>query len=178
MRTEPSSIVTDEMRAWIGREAGPFELPEAIGPSDVRRFVDATGDRNPLWEDSAVARDAGYEACPVPPMLILELYRRAEGSEGAGDGNLWAGIPFPEGFKDARNAGNEVEWLAPVFAGDRLTVRHRLVGIEAKQGRAGLAIYTTRESEFLRANGEIAVRLRATSVRLHERRVDTSESGA
>lgn len=172
---DPNSIITDEMRAWIGREAGPIELPEAISPSDVRRFIDATGDHSPLWEDPAVARDAGYPQCPVPPMLVLEMYRRAAGSEGAGDGNLWQGMPFPEGYRNARNAGNAVEWLAPVFVGDRLTVRHRLVEIVARQGRAGIGIYTTRESEFLRPNGEVAVRLRATSVRLQERRAESAE---
>ncbi len=166
---EPSRLITDEMRAWIGREVGPIELPEAIGASDVRRFIDATGDHNPLWEDPAVARDAGYPQCPVPPMLILEMYRRAAGSEGAGDGNLWSGMPMPKGFTNARNAGNEVEWLAPVFVGDRLTVRHRLVDIVARKGRAGIGIYVTRESEFSRPNGEVAVRLTATGVRLQDR---------
>jgi acyl dehydratase len=166
---EASTIVTDEVRSWIGREVGPIELPEAIASSDVRRFIDATGDHNPLWEHPAAARDAGYAQCPVPPMLILEMYRRTAGSEGAGDGNLWQGLPLPASFTNARNAGNEVEWLAPVFVGDRLTVRHRLMDVVARQGRAGIGIYVTRESEFLRPNSEVAVRLRATTVRLQER---------
>lgn len=163
---DADTIITDELRGWIGRTAGPFELPEQVSESDVRRFIDATGDANLLWTDHAFARAAGYVGRVVPPMMVLELYRRASGATGAGDGNLWRGLPLPAGYTDARNAGNEVEWVAPVYPGDRLTVEHRITDIVARQGRAGLGVYITRQSEFRRQDGEAVVRLHATVVRL------------
>ncbi len=166
MTAEASTIITPELRSWVGRSVGPIELPEPIMPADVRRFLDATGDTNPLWTDESVAREAAYTACPVPPMLVFELYRRAEGATGAGDANLWEGMPLPAGYTDTRNAGNEIEWLAPVSLGDRLEVRHDLVDITARQGRAGLGIYITRASEFRKQDGTPVVRLRATTVKL------------
>ncbi len=53
-------ILTEEVRPWIGRTTEPMLLPEEISASDVRRYVDATGDCNPLWIDDAAARAAGY----------------------------------------------------------------------------------------------------------------------
>lgn len=162
---EASTIITDEIRGWIGRTEGPFPLPEPITSSDVRRYIEATGDDNPLWTDDEVARAAGYRGPVVPLMMVLELYRRTTGT-GEGDAGLWAGLPLPENYTDARNAGSEIEWLAPVYLGDRLVIEHRLVDIVARQGRVGLGIYLTRLSEFRKETGEVVVRMRQTAVRL------------
>lgn len=166
MTAEASTIITPELQAWVGSSVGPIQLPESLTPADVRRYLDATGDTNPLWTDESVAREAGYAACPVPPMLVFELYRRAEGATGAGDANLWKGMPLPTNYTDTRNAGNKIEWLAPASLDDRLEVRHQLADITARQGRAGLGIYITRESEFRKQDGIVVVRLRATTVKL------------
>jgi len=177
VKTDVSNSITDELQSWVGRSVGPIQLPEAITSADVRRYLDATGDTNPLWTDEAVAHGAGYSACPVPPMLVMEMYRRAEGSGGAGDANLWEGMPLPPNYTDTRNAGNEIEWLAPVSVGDRLDVRHELKEISAHQGRAGLGIYITRESEFRKQDGAVVVRLRATTVKLPAADTSGSERG-
>lgn len=174
--TDPNSLITDEMRSWVGRAAGPFPIPEQVSASDVRRFLDATGDDNPLWTDDAYAQAAGYRARFVPPMLILELYRRASGT-GEGDSGLWRGLPWPSGYTDTRNAGNEVEWVRPVYLGDQLTIEHRIVDLVARHGRAGIGIYLTRESVFRNQTGEEVVRLRATTVKLPGQRAPSEQPG-
>ena len=50
------AVITDEVRAWIGLTTELMALPEEIAASDVRRYVEATGDTNPLWMDDAAAR--------------------------------------------------------------------------------------------------------------------------
>lgn len=177
MTTDVSSIVTDEMRACIGRTSKQVALPEPVGPGDIRRFVDATGDANPLWTDEAFARSKGYKGRVVPPIMILELYRRMESEEEEGGGG-WQDIPFPPEYTDTRNAGKEVEWLQPLYMGDTMTVQHRLVDIVARQGRAGIGIYVTRQSEFRNGAGEMVVLLRATTVKLPASKVaDRGGSG-
>ena len=59
MTDSPESILTPELRSWIGRSSRPAQL-ETMAASDVRRYVDATGDANPLWLDDDFARSAGY----------------------------------------------------------------------------------------------------------------------
>ena len=166
MTTDVSSIVTDEMRACIGRTSNVIGLPEPIGPGDIRRFVDATGDANPLWTDEAFARSKGYKGRVVPPIMVLELYRRMGSEAGGEEEGSWQNLPLPPEYTDTRNAGKEVEWLQPLYMGDTLTLQHRLVDIVARQGRAGIGIYITRESEFRNGAGEIVVLLRATTVKL------------
>ena len=75
------TILTAEVRAWIGRTSALTQLPEEISASDVRRYIEATGDNNPLWSDDEAARAAGYRGCIVPPMLLTELIWRLKNTE-------------------------------------------------------------------------------------------------
>ena len=63
------TVITTELREWIGRKT-PLRPLEIISAADVRRYVDATGDANPLWLDDDFARDAGYRSRILPPTLV------------------------------------------------------------------------------------------------------------
>ena len=69
MTDSSESILTPELRSWIGRRSRLAQL-ETISTSDVRRYVDATGDANPLWLDDDFARSAGYRSRLLPPTLV------------------------------------------------------------------------------------------------------------
>jgi acyl dehydratase len=165
---DADSLITEEMRAWIGRSTPVLELPEAISPSDVRRYVEATGDRNPLWLDDAFARSVGYRGRLVPPMMVLELFRRTRSEEDEA-ADPWARIPLPPNYTDTRNAGTDVEWLKPVYLDDRLSIQSTVADIVARQGKAGLGIYVTREESIFNAAKELVLRRRQTLVRLPAR---------
>jgi acyl dehydratase len=157
------SVISPEVRSWIGRSTEPMRLPEEISASDVRRYVNATGDRNPLWLDDDFARTAGYKARVLPPMMVIDLSWRLE--EGA-SGRLWHHhIPLPPNYVDTRNAENEIEWLSEVYIGETLVITHRVTDIVARAGRRGLGIYITRETEFRAGGGRLVARLRQTVVR-------------
>lgn len=162
------NLITDELRSWIGRSSARLPLPEAVSASDVRRYVDATDDRNPLWLDDAAARAVGYEGRLVPPMLVLELTRRAQDESGDG-ADWWHKLPLPADYTDTRNAGGELEWPAPVYVGDWLALESSIVDIVARQGRAGLGIYVTREERVLNQRGEVVLRRRQTLARFPKR---------
>ncbi len=63
------TVITPELREWIGRKT-PLRPLEIISAADVRRYVDATGDANPLWLDDDFARSAGYRSRILPPTLV------------------------------------------------------------------------------------------------------------
>jgi acyl dehydratase len=161
-----AEVITDEVRAWIGRASEPLTVPEEITAGDVRRYVEATGDRNPLWLDDEAARAAGYRARVVPPMMVIGMsWRLGEG------GRLQHQVPLPEIYSDTRNADAEIEWLDATYIGDRLTLLHRLTNIVAKRGSRGLGVYLTRETEYRAQDGRLVARTRQTVVRLPRREV-------
>jgi acyl dehydratase len=174
MSATAETIITERMRSYIGTTMPAVPLPEAIYPSDVRRFLDATEDRNPLWLDDDFARSVGYRGRVVPPMLVIQLYRRTN-PEGSDSVNMWPGLVLPEGYADSRNAGAEIEWLAPVYVGDHLTFQNRLVDIYAREGRRALVIYLVRDTEIRNQHGELVVRVHSTTAKLPATTVDAVE---
>jgi acyl dehydratase len=172
MTATAATIITDAMRACIGTALPPVPLPEPIYPSDVRRFLDATEDRNPLWTDDDFARGVGYRGRVVPPMLVIQVYRRTN-AEGADAVRMWPGLEMPEGYTDTRNAGTEIEWLEPVYVGDHLTFQNRLVDIYAREGRRGLLIYLVRDVEIRNQHGELVGRIHSTTAKLPASTVNT-----
>jgi acyl dehydratase len=159
MAEDVDAVLTDDVRAWIGRSSDTREFPEPISASDVRRYLDATGDRNPLWHDDAYAQAAGYRGRLVPPLFVAALTRRIPVTDSAEDRVFWQHqVPVLTGYTNTRNAGTELEFLAPIYVGDRISVQTHIVYITARRGRTGLGIFVTRILEFRNQHGEPIIR--------------------
>jgi uncharacterized protein len=158
------TIVTPELRAWIGRKT-PLRPLEIISAADVRRYVDATGDANPLWLDDDFARAVGYRGRILPPTLVGWVpFSFKEGTERANTDptDLRRQLPLPGEYTNVRNAGAETEWLQPAYLGEQLFTQSSIVDIVARQGKAGLGIYISQEEQVLNDRQEIVLRRRHT----------------
>jgi acyl dehydratase len=161
MTDTAESIITPELRNWIGRKS-PLARLEIMTVSDVRRYVDATGDANPLWLDNEFARAAGYRGRLLPPTLVGWVpFSLREGS-GSDTTDLRRQLPLPKNYTNVRNAGSETEWLQAVYPGEQLSTQSCVVEIVARPGRAGLGIYVTQEEQVLNSRQEIVMRRRHT----------------
>jgi acyl dehydratase len=166
------SIITRELRSWIGRKCALAHLA-TMSASDVRRYVDATGDANPLWLDDDFAQAAGYRSRLLPPTLVgwVPFSMKEADSASSSDANdLRRQLPLPDGYTNVRNAGSETEWLQPAYVGEQLSTQSRIVDIVARQGRAGLGIYITQDEEILNSHQEIVMRRRHTVAVFPERK--------
>lgn len=164
MNASAETIITPELRSWIGRGT-PLRDLEIISASDVRRYVDATGDANPLWLDDDYARQAGYRGRILPPTLVGWVpFSFKEGTERATTDptDLRRQLPLPAGYINVRNAGSETEWLQPVCLGEQLATQSSVIDIVARQGRAGLGIYISEEEQVLNFQRQIVLRRRHT----------------
>jgi len=163
---DDGGLITDAMRACIGTTNPPVELPEEIGASDVRRFCEVVGETNPIYWDESYARRLGYRGRVVPPMLVVQFYRRVEDMESGGGSRGWP-LTFPPNYTNVRNAGHQFTWLRPVYVGDRLTLHQKLTDIYVRTGRAGVpVIYVASETEIRTASGEAVVRQTSTTAHL------------
>ena len=59
------SLITDEMRAAVGKESDPTTLE--IDKTSVRMFARAVGYTDPVYYDEEAAKAAGYRSLPAPP---------------------------------------------------------------------------------------------------------------
>lgn len=169
MVDDVDGLITREMRACIGTTTPALELPEEIGATEVRRFIDLIGETNPLYRDQEYAKSLGHQR-RVVPMLVVQLFRRLDDAEGDTRRSTdWPGLTLPENYTNTRNAGHEFTWLRPVYVGDRLTLQSRLTDMYVRRGRRGVpVIYLVRETEIRNQNGEAVVRQTSTTARLPE----------
>jgi acyl dehydratase len=131
----------------------------------VRRYVDATGDANPLWLDDDFARAAGHRGRILPPTLVGWVpFSFKEGTERANTDptDLRRQLPLPSEYTNVRNAGSETEWLQPAYLGEQLFTQSSIVDIVARQGKAGLGIYISQEEQVSNDRQEIVLRRRHT----------------
>ena len=83
-------------------------LTRAITEADVRRFVEMTGDDNPLHVDRAYAEATSFKDIVVHGMLGASFISTVIGTQLPGPGALWV--------------AQSLEFLLPVRLGDTLTV--------------------------------------------------------
>lgn len=158
------SLISKELRAWIDRTS-PLQPLLLLSASDVRRYVDATGDANPLWLDDDFARSVGYRARLLPPLLVGWIpfsLKGEEASEKLSSFDLRRQLPVPDHYTNVRNAGSETEWVKPVYLGEQLSSQSRIVDIVARQGRMGIGIYVTQEEQIFNLDREVVLCRRHT----------------
>lgn len=90
-------------------EAQTAEAAIQIDERLLEAFAEFSGDRNPIHLDQRAAASYGYARQVAYGAISLAVVSRLIGMEMPGPGALWR--------------GQDIEWVAPVFLGDRLTVR-------------------------------------------------------
>ncbi|MGE0680608.1 MAG: MaoC family dehydratase N-terminal domain-containing protein [Candidatus Binatia bacterium] len=152
------SLITEEIRSWIGHETPPWTI-EAT-KLDIRRFAVATDDVNPLYLDEEYAKNSGHGGIIAPPLFYMApLTNPVPESELRPDGLPYEGkfpIP-PTPLLRLMDGGTEIEFFAPIRAGDTLTGRCKILDIYQKEGRTGPLIFVERESRYTNQKGELVV---------------------
>jgi len=138
-------------RSLVGRESEPWTVEVERGM--IRRFAEAIGDPNPLWNDEASARAAGYSGLVAPPTFA-------------------AALAFDERFRQSLDLGTrlilhseqQLEYSRPVVAGDRLTIRSKVADVQERAGASGPMDVLLIEDEARDPQGNVVFRSRATLV--------------
>jgi len=138
------SIITEDLRNMLGVEAPPevFEVEKG----HIRRFAEAVGDANPLWQDETYARKSRYGSIIAPPMFLQD-----EGKNKFADRLIELPLPLP-GFL---NGGVEIEFYQPMKPGDVVTTQAKLIDLYEKQGKTGKLVFMIVEVTFKNQRQEL-----------------------
>jgi hypothetical protein len=159
MAEAEESLITDEMRASIGRESTPvvYEV-EKLG---CRQFARAVGHTDPVFFDEEHARARGYRSILAPPSYLgSPVYRAGPiGGPGAPDpaagGRRWRAL----------NGGSEYKYTGiPICAGDVLTAATKVLDMRQTRGSMGPMVITRRESVYTNQSGEVVCRAIGTMI--------------
>lgn len=158
------TLLTDEVRSWIGREV-VHAAPEELGRASIRYFALAIGDDNPLYSDDGYARSHGHPSVIAPPTLVCETNQFVP--EPAPDESGYIGHTWDLPVTGCRliRGGNDYTFQRPVLPTDRVTVRWRIADIEEKASSSrepmlvvtSEATYTNQDGDLLATNRETLI---------------------
>jgi 3-oxoacyl-[acyl-carrier protein] reductase len=127
-----------------------------IDSATVERFAELSGDRNPIHLDIEEAKAYGFSRQVVHGALLTALLSRVIGMEVPGPGAVWM--------------SQSIEWLAPVFVGDKIEIEATVESISTSVGVLSLGVTATKLK-----NGEVVMKGSA-KVKVAERMTPTSSS--
>ena len=157
------ALLTEDLKAWIGREAH-YPAREELGRASIRYFALALGDDNPLYLDDRYAREAGYPSVIAPPTLICETcqYAHPPLNEDGYIGHEWM-LPI-RGCRLIR-AGNEYEFMRAILPTDHISVTWTLEDIvERSRSGGGTQLFVRSVARYRDAAGELVAVNRETIV--------------
>jgi acyl dehydratase len=113
----------------------------------IRDFCAAIGDTNPLFTDPEAAKRGPYKGLVAPPAVAAGI-RDID--------NVFRHIP-DTGRRLA--AGMEVEFIAPIRAGDSIAVTSRIKEIYEKTGRTGTMTFIVIRATLKNQNGDVVAHI-------------------
>jgi hypothetical protein len=157
--TQTTSLITDEMRAVIGREGDP--VIHEVDNTGCRQFARSVGYTDPIFYEEAAAKARGYRAVVAPPgflghPVIIPGKTAPRGPEAAG---------FKTDLKRVLNGGTDYEYLDDVCAGDTITSTMKISDIAEREGRLGPMLVVSTETTYKNQAGKVVCILRGGFIR-------------
>ena len=156
---QAESLITDEMRASIGREGLPTRLE--VEKTGIRMFARAVGQTDPIFYDEAYAKSKGHRSLVAPEgFLGTPIFDPSRPPAGPG-------APAGRGGRLTRalNGGSEYEYYGiDICAGDVITAVSKTVDITERQSSLGQMLITRRETTYTNQNGEVVCRSYGTGL--------------
>ena len=115
----------------------------------LRRFAQAIGDPNPLWQNESYARKAGYGGIIAVPTFLATL-----GLEQIQ--HLLLETPD----ETSLHGSTELECYRPIRAGDVITATTRIADFRQRTGKAGTMTFVTFDITYENQQGELVGRCR------------------
>jgi len=172
-----TTILTDEIRSYIGQQSGAITACDAVEPGAVRRYAQAimaNGDTD-YAPNANPARYGGPVAPPIYPAFMFRrplgtpdvLTERAEDPDF--DGLVSAasdGLPeLPLPGRALLNGGSEIEFFRYARHGEQVTQQSRYADIYERVSKNGPLLFVVVETEYRTTGGDLLLRARKTIIR-------------
>ncbi len=152
-----------ELAALVGQSTGAPNLsPDAVNHPMIRHWVEAMGDRNPVYVSDQEARANGFEQVIAPPTMLqawimrglrasdeIEAARQAGASQGDGPNDRLMALLDAEGLTSVVATNCEQHYDRPLVVGDRVMVRSIIEAVsEPKRTALGTGRFLTTRLEY------------------------------
>ena len=130
--------------------AGPFDITV-----DMIQAVNASlGEEGPAFTSNDGAKEGGFRGIIAPPTLCSIFVREVQLPD--------VGVEFG---RTQMHAGQRVQPIAPICAGDTLTASSHLKDVYAKTGRSGTMVFIVWETTFRNQDGQVVAEVQESFAR-------------
>ncbi len=167
--------VTDEVKAYIGKETEEVESVDEICKSELRRFSQAIPDLDPIYWDTEYAKGTRFKTIVAPPLFpvdafkqppnlpdrLTEMLRKDPDFQGGPpwDRRLIIDLPLKTKLTSNINGGQEFEILNLAYLGEKLRARRKILDIYEKESKTfGRAVYRIEMVTYKNSKGEVIMR--------------------
>lgn len=150
------SLIPPEAKEMIGAET-PWGEPLQIEKGAVLKLATATQDSNPLYTDEEAVKRSKYGKLLVP--VTFFDYNMPSGDER----EITSKIPLP--VENRVRGGDEIELLHPIYVGDTIRAKTKILDIYEKEGKSGKMVFHTTETEYRNQHGIIVMKHRITAIK-------------
>ena len=172
------SLLTPEIRKYIGMESDVHVACEPVEQGAVRRFAQATMDIDPIYMDEDYVRGTRYRKPVAPPLFPVTMLRAPFGSrdlvteraideyfDGIVD-TTSLGLPrLPLVNKGQLTGTVEVEILRLIGHGEKVWVQSRYRDIYERETSRGMTLFVVIETDFKDAEGQLICRFTKIQLR-------------
>jgi acyl dehydratase len=150
------SLIGPDAKKMIGAET-PLGEPLEIEKGAALKLAQSIGDTSPLYTDEKFAKKSKHGKLLVP-VTFLD-YNVPSGTERE---ITWK-IPLP--VKNRVRGKDEIELLHPIYVGDTIRAKSKVVDIYEKQGKETTLVFVVAETEYVNQDDLVVMKHRITSIR-------------
>ena len=156
-------MIPEEAKQFIGRTDPP--IIRHVEKGAIRRYAEAVGNDNPLYQDDEYARRSLYGSIIAPPGFFGWPTKTPCSCTGLADivGELQAALARG-GFPRILDGGISYDFFLPVRAGDILIASPKVTGLSEKEGKGGTMIICNFETTYTNQNGDLVAKANQTFI--------------
>jgi acyl dehydratase len=156
-------VILEEAKQFIGRTDPP--IIRHVEKGAIRRYAEAVGNDNPLYQDEEYARRSPYGSIIAPPGFFGWPTKTPCSCTGLADivGELQAALARG-GFPRILDGGISYDFFLPVCAGDILIASPKVTGLSEKEGKGGTMIICNFETTYTNQNGDLVAKANQTFI--------------
>jgi len=166
--TEGGPSLDERLQSFVGLLTGPrHRAPDPVNLPMIRHWIEAMGDRNPVYVDEEAAHAAGFDGIIAPPTMLQAWIMRGLRASQEADEARARGVETPEspndqspndqlmalldeaGFTSVVATNCDQHYERPLVPGDQLEVNSTIDAVSGeKQTGLGVGHFITTRLEF------------------------------
>jgi len=150
------SAITREMRKSIGTKLFQDFPPDEVSTWAIKRFIEATTDVNPLWQDEVYARKTRWGGIIAPPAFLHVFDPANRAFRRLPDlSHMATTLPFEPPYPRTFQAFYEFQFFNPLRPGDMITSTAKIGDVYEREGKSGRMVFIRMDNEHYNQRKEL-----------------------